>query len=40
MKIIEDSVFSYYDVYEILINGKIKQAFRQNLTLLTKDVKE
>ncbi len=36
-KIVHDSLFSYYDVYEILIGGKIKQAFRQNLTLLSKD---
>ena len=30
-KIKEDSVFSHYDVYEIFIHGKIRQAFRQNL---------
>tara|TARA_B100000029_G_C17437987_1_gene910426 strand:- start:755 stop:1099 length:345 start_codon:yes stop_codon:yes gene_type:complete len=30
-KIKEDSVFSHYDVYEIFIQGKIRQAFRQNL---------
>ena len=40
LKIVHDSMFSYYDVYEILINGKIKQAFRQNLVLLPKDSKE
>ena len=40
MKMVNDSMFSYYDVYEILINRKIKQAFRQNLILLPKDSKE
>lgn len=40
MKMVDDSMFSYYDVYEILINGKLKQAFRQNLVLLPKDSKE
>ena len=36
MQINPGSVFYYYDVYEILIKGSIRHAFRQNLILLKK----
>jgi hypothetical protein len=34
MKITRDPDWFYYDIYEILIRGTVRQAFRQNLILI------